>query len=53
MEDRLRALNRVLDPGTMEDTLGREVFDFMHPDSVGDARACIESVLATGNPGGR
>ena len=35
----------------METVLGRTLWEFLHPDSIATARACIESVLATGTSG--
>ncbi|MBA3455088.1 MAG: PAS domain-containing protein [Deltaproteobacteria bacterium] len=48
---RLLYINRLLPASTMEDVLGRDIFEFVHPDSVADARACILNVLATGSSG--
>lgn len=48
---RILYMNRVEAPSTMDNVIGRDMFEFMHPDSVAEARACIENVLATGTPG--
>jgi PAS domain S-box-containing protein len=48
---RLLYVNRVQAGMRMDDVLGREIWDFLHVDSIAAARACIERVLATGATG--
>lgn len=48
---RLLYINRVLPGGKLEDVIGRNILEFLHPDQVEEARACITSVIATGTPG--
>jgi len=48
---RMLYVNRYQGGLRVEDVIGRELWDFLHPDSVLPARACIQSVLATGIPG--
>ncbi len=46
---RILYINRV--QTGFENVIGREIWEFLHPDSIGPARACIERVLATGETG--
>ncbi len=48
---RITYINRVQAGMRMEDVLGREIWDFMHADSIAAARDCIANVLATGDNG--
>lgn len=48
---RILYINRVEPPSSMEDVVGKDLFDFLDPSSVPAARACIARVLATGVPG--
>ncbi len=48
---RLLYINRIQPHMRMEDVIGRDMFEFLHPDSVAKARSVIASVLATGLPG--
>ena len=48
---RIIYLNRVQPGLQMEEVIGRDLDDFFHPDSIAPARACIDRVLATGQPG--
>ncbi|MDQ3369867.1 MAG: ATP-binding protein [Myxococcota bacterium] len=48
---RLLYINRVQAGLTMDEVIGRDLWDFMHPDSIAPARSCIEKVLASGQAG--
>ncbi len=48
---RILYINRVRAETRMEDVYGREIWEFLHPDSLAPARACIEKVLAYGGTG--
>jgi len=48
---RILYVNRYQGELRVENVIGRELWDFLHPDSVFPARTCIQSVLATGLPG--
>lgn len=48
---RLLYVNRVQTHMKMEEVIGRDIFEFLHPDSVAEARRVIANVLATGTPG--
>ncbi len=45
---RLMYINRVRAGNRIEDVLGQEIWQFLHPDSLLAARTCIERVLAHG-----
>ncbi len=48
-EMRILYINRVQPGWRMEDVIGREIWEFSHPDSVATGRACVERVIATGS----
>ncbi|MBA3820592.1 MAG: response regulator [Deltaproteobacteria bacterium] len=48
---RLLYINRLQAGLKMEEVIGRELWDFLHPDSIEPARSCIEKVLVTGQAG--
>ncbi len=50
-ELRILYINRLQSPATVENVVGRDMFDFLDPSSISSARACIANVLATGIPG--